>query len=218
MQQRRGAVSQIAQAGPDASQGKPIMFEVTLYDHLRFSFGQIVQSHKAHLEMADRLSRIQNYLRWTLLALLSAGVGFLLLTLWTGATGTLVTALILVTAALGVHVAQVVHNAEPLVAAHRLAGARLWHIREQYRALLADMVDGAIDSATLRMRRDSLAEHVSNIYENVVPADRRAYLAARRALATAGDLAVTDAEIDRLLPSALRKTQPSSPSVVRHAS
>jgi hypothetical protein len=195
------------------------MFEVTLYDHLRFSFGQIVQSHKAHLEMVDRLERVQMLMRWALLGLLAASAGSLLWGIWSGGRAAQVVALIFSIGALGVHVAQIVEHADPQIAAHRLAGARLWHIRERYRGLLADMVDGTIDATDLRKERDALAAEVSAIYENVAPADRRAYLAARRSIASAADLAVTDVEIDRLLPSALRKTQPPSlPSTVRHAS
>ena len=83
----------------------------------------------------------------------------------------------------------------------------LQQIREQYRAVLSDLSDGAIDLETGRLKRDDLMNRLHGIYENAPPAEYPAYQAAARAVLTSGDPALTDEEIDRFLPKSLQKAE-----------
>src|SRR5262249_18721682 len=88
--------------------------------------------------------------------------------------------------------------------AHAFCAARLWLIRERYRALLSDFADDAIDAESARRVRDALMAELHAIYQDVPPADQAVYQAAGR---TAGDeAALSDDEIDLFLPRSLQKT------------
>ena len=89
--------------------------------------------------------------------------------------------------------------------AHAWCATRLWQIREQYRAVLSDLSDGAIDLETGRLKRDDLMNRLHGIYENAPPAEYPVYQAAAQAVLTAGDTALPDEEIDRFLPKSLQK-------------
>ena len=89
--------------------------------------------------------------------------------------------------------------------AHRACSVRLWKIREQYRALMSDLRDGAIDLDTARNWRDALMKDVHATYESAPPADRQMYESARKILAASDEAALTDEEIDRFLPTSLQK-------------
>jgi hypothetical protein len=94
--------------------------------------------------------------------------------------------------------------------AHRACSAQLWRMREQYRALLADLHDGAITLEIARERRDALMATLHRIYENAPPADRDVYQAARQGMAVTDETTLSDEEIDRFLPVSLHKTASSS--------
>jgi hypothetical protein len=55
---------------------------------------------------------------------------------------------------------------ETAARAHHVCSTRLWHAREQYRALLSDISDGAIDPEFARTRRNALMEEVNAIYDS----------------------------------------------------
>jgi SMODS and SLOG-associating 2TM effector domain family 4 len=88
---------------------------------------------------------------------------------------------------------------------HRACSARLWRVREQYRALLADLNDGVLTADAVRQRRDALMTTLHHIYGQAPPADQAAYQSARESLGTLDESALTDEEIDRFLPRSLQK-------------
>jgi hypothetical protein len=77
-------------------------------------------------------------------------------------------------------------------------------MREQYRALLSDLSDGAIEIDAVRRRRDELITELGAVYANAPPADHQAYQTAADAVLTADERALTDEEIDRFLPKSLQ--------------
>ena len=68
--------------------------------------------------------------------------------------------------------ARLVFDFEASVSAHRSCSTRLWHIREQYRALLADLKDETLTLDAARDRRDALMATLRDVYERAAPADR----------------------------------------------
>jgi hypothetical protein len=102
-------------------------------------------------------------------------------------------------------VARLALDLERSSSVHRTCSTRLWRIREQYRALLADLNDGVLTPEAVRQRRDTLMSSLQHIYGQAPPADQAAYQSARDALGTIDESALTDEEIDRFLPRSLQK-------------
>jgi SMODS and SLOG-associating 2TM effector domain family 4 len=186
------------------------MFSLTLVDHLRLTFGHVIYSHRAHAQLAGRYSR---WNRWQL-----AGEALLML-------ATLVTAVTVVTtgeliyavagavaaaAALCTVIVRLIVDFEARSNAHRACSTQLWHIREQYRALLADLRDGELTLEQARLRRDALMGILRDVYDKAPPADRAAYEAARREVPADHDAVLSDDEIDRFLPASLQRDNKSA--------
>jgi hypothetical protein len=186
------------------------VFQLSLVDHIRLSFGSVATSYRAHARAAERLASRAWQSRALLVILLGLSTGASLLAL-TGVRSFQIAAAALATTAL-VGVA-IVHSLsfEARAFAHRACAAQLWLICEKYRALLADVHDGVIDLPEVTARRDMLMREVQNVYEHALPADRDAYQIAREALG-AGTGAPSDPDIDRLLPASLRQAARPSPT------
>ena len=112
--------------------------------------------------------------------------------------------------AMAVLVARLAFDFERSSLAHRACSTRLWHVREQYRAVLADLKDGALTIEAARDRRDALMAAVQRIYEHAPPADREQYQTARQSLAALDEARLSDEEIDRFLPASLHKSSSST--------
>jgi len=67
---------------------------------------------------------------------------------------------------------------------HASCATRLWQIGEQYRALLSDLSDRAIEFDSARSRRDALMNELTGVYGNAPPADHHAYPTAQSMPAT----------------------------------
>ena len=180
------------------------MFELTLVDHLRMSFGHVVHRHRAHTQVAHSRSRWNRGLR-AAEALLMTGVAVATLGAAFGRGYVYgIAGAVLAVLALAVLLLHVTFDPERSAQAHALCAAQLWHIREQYRALLSDLSDGAIDVDTARRRRDELTTELRGVYENAPPADHQAYQTAGESLRTADERALADEEIDQFLPKSLQ--------------
>ena len=181
------------------------MFGLTLTDHLRLTFGHVIYSHRTHAEIAMRHAR---WHRW-----LTIGEAVLMLATAAAAIALIVTlqpAYAVVAAVCAVitvcaEVVQLTCGFDRTALAHRACSAHLWQIREQYRALLADLTDGAISVDAARERRDALMITLHRIYEHAPPADRALYEAARQKTTLTDETALSDEEIDRFLPVSLHK-------------
>jgi len=181
------------------------MFELTLLDHLRLTFGHVVYRHKIHSQLAHSRARTGRWLRALEAVLIASAGGFALAGVFGNSRVYTVVSAVLALFSL---VALLVHLAIDVDASalvHGACAARLWPLREKYRALLSDLADGAIDIETARQRRDALIDELTKIYEHAPPADLPEYQTAAKAAAAATEGALTDEEIDRFLPGSLRK-------------
>ena len=179
------------------------MFQLSLVDHIRLSFGSVATSYRAHARAAERLNARARQSRIFLIVVLGMATGSSLLAL-TGARPFQIAAAVLSAAALVVAAAVQSFEFEGRAFAHRACAAQLWLLFEKYRALLAEVHDGLIDLGQTTARRDALMREVQNVYEHALPADRAAYQIAREALG-AGAGAPSDQDIDALLPASLRQ-------------
>jgi hypothetical protein len=181
------------------------VFGLSLVDHLRLTFGHVIFSHRAHTEAAARATRWDRWLRLVeaTLALTTAisavSSAFTLSPALAVVAATAATALLI---PLGLRLTL---NLDRSASVHRDCGTRLWYLREQYRALLADLNDGVLTADGARTRRDALMAALHQIYQDAPAADRQAYQAARDMLGTADDAVLSDEEIDRFLPASLQK-------------
>jgi hypothetical protein len=181
------------------------VFQITLLDHLRLSFGGAIHAYRAHAAIAERLTRRLWHIRIGELGLLGGALAAALTAAYRGDARYAVLAAVLSGAALGVFTVYVAVNLEARIYAHRWCASRLWLIREKYRALLSEIRDGVLSPEAVRDRRDQLLNEVHAIDDHAPLIDRPTYHSARQSLVTAAETAFTDEEIDAFLPQSLRK-------------
>jgi hypothetical protein len=187
------------------------MFQLTLVDHLRLTFGHVIHTHRAHARLALVHGRLGRSLLGAEAILVAAAAATSLALVQTGHSGYAIATGVSGTLALLVLVVRLVFDFDGSAGTHRTCSAHLWHLREQYRALLSDLQDGSITLDEARNRRDELMLRLHDLYKNAPPADRDAYDAARAALPSPHDAAANDEEVDRFLPDALKKdNQPAA--------
>src|SRR5262245_27460998 len=111
------------------------MFELTLFDHLRLTFGHVALRHEAHVRIAHARARLNRWLRAAEAALM-AGVLFTSVNLAGGGSqGYAFACAALATLALGLVLFRLVFDVEASARANGLCGSRLWHLRERYQAV-----------------------------------------------------------------------------------
>jgi hypothetical protein len=145
------------------------MFSLTLRDHLRLTFTQVLHQHKVHTQAAEACARWNRILRGSE-ALLMGGVGV-------AAAGAAfghgrIPAIVAATLACIALVVLLVHltfDFDASAHAHAECSAHLWQLRERYRSLLSDLHDGVLDIAQVRARRDQLMDDFGGIYEKAPP-------------------------------------------------
>jgi hypothetical protein len=181
------------------------VFGLSLVDHLRLTFGHVIYSHKAHTLAAERHARWDRWLKageallMLATALNAVALAFTLnpMHAW-AAAGT-------ATVALCILIARLTTTLDRSSSTHHACGAQLWHIREQYRALLSDLRDGVLTPDAARERRDGLMFELHRIYEDAPLPERARYRSARETLGPIKEAALTDEEIDQFLPGSLQK-------------
>ena len=185
------------------------MFQITLAEHVRLSFGSALAAYEGHAEAAATLSLRSSYARIALLLL--AGVAALVSAIAvTGGYALHLASAILTGAVFAACAAYVGVNQHLLIYGHRVSAAKLWVICEKYRALLAEMHDDLIDLPTLQGRRHELLTEYASVTEQAAPDDRFTYEIAKAALSGPRAGGYPDSLIDRYLPQTLRKQAPAS--------
>ena len=181
------------------------MFELTLLDHLRLTYGQVVVRHRTHLQMAGWRARWSRGLR-TAEALLMAGVAAASGAALSGRGGRVfeIISLVLAILALAALLVHLSFDLDGTAKVHAACASRLWQLRERYRALLSDLSDGAIDLEAARRGRDALMLELHAVYVEAPPEDSKVYQAAAQALLSAGEGELGEEEIDAFLAKSLQ--------------
>lgn len=187
------------------------MFQITLLDHLRLSFGGVVHGYRAHQDVAERLNRRVWQFRIAELLLLGGAMAANITALVRSDPRYATFSTVLVGGALVLFAIYVAAGLESRIYAHRWCASRLWLIREKYRALLSEMNDGSLTLEAVRTRRDQLVDELHAIVEQAPMVDRPTYQSARQALTVAADTVMTDEEIDPFLPPSLRRGSSQAP-------
>lgn len=180
------------------------MFELTLFDHLRMTFGHIVHRHRVHAELAQSRMRLDRALRMVEV-LLVTGVFVAALG---GAYGRgyiyEIAAAVLALLSLVALLSHLTLDPERSAQVHAACATRMLDIRERYRALLSDLHDGALGVDAVRRKRDELIGELRLVYEDAPPVERKAYQTAGQAIRTEDEKALADEEIDQFLPKSLQ--------------
>ena len=190
------------------------MFNLTIVDHIRLSFGHVAQNYTRHAQAADRLAGLALNARLTVLVLMGISVGLSgAVALGAGRTVQISLVVTLLIAFLSYALVASIGVEERLLG-HRYRANRLWLLCERYRALLAEVQDGLLDRDAVLARRDALIQQFGEIDEQGM-ADQSAVTRARRAHSPAA--ALSEEQIDEYLPVALRKTgQPEAEPQTSH--
>ena len=185
------------------------MFALTVIDHLRLTFGHVIYAQRAHAELAARHARVNRWLEAAeaILLLVVVAASIALVATAQNAYGILAAAT--ASLATGVLIARLVFDFGTSAGAHRACSTRLWRLREEFRALLADIQDGAVTLDAARERRQALISALESVYRDAPPADRRMYEAARKAIPASYEASLADEEVDRFLPRSMRKSDSS---------
>jgi len=161
------------------------MFQITLAEHVRLSFGSALAAYEGHAEAAAKLSRRSSHARLALLGL--SGLAAIVSAIAAyGESGWQITAGILTVAVFAACATYVGMNQQQLVYGHRVSAAKLWVLCERYRGPLAEMQDDLVDPASLQNRRNALLTEYAEVIEQSAPDDRYTYEIARAALSGPG--------------------------------
>jgi hypothetical protein len=180
------------------------VFQLSVVDHIRLSFGSVVTAYEGHAEAAARLARWGWYAKVVTMTAVALAAVLSGVALYAG-RGFQIAAAVAATAALAACAGYVAFDPQPRIYGHRASAARLWLLCENYRALLAEVHDELLDLSALKERRAELLRDASAVLEHTSPDDRYSYEIARKALKGLGGAGYSDADLDRYLPSSLRK-------------
>ena len=186
------------------------MFDLSLMDTLRLGFGQVVHHHRSHAHAASAASRCGRWLRAGETVLLTGVAITAVAAAFGRGPAYSIASAVMASVALLLFLIHAVFDVDAVARAHYVCSTRLWHVREQYRALLADLTDGSIDHGAARARRNTLTEELGAIYQAAPPLTRRVFKAPGKG-EDPEDIALTDQEIDRLLPESLHRQQKEAP-------
>ena len=116
------------------------MFQLSLVDHIRLSFGSVVSAFEGHTEAAARLARWSWYAKVAILTLLGLAAAASSAAAVRGGFYT-ITAAALSAVGFAATAAVVAIDPETRIYGHRATAGRLWLICEKYRALLTEIHD-----------------------------------------------------------------------------
>ena len=172
---------------------------------LRECYGRVVYSHKTHEKCADiLLKRLSAIKLWQIGLSSITTAGFIATIFGTGAAGAVI-GVVVSTILLVLNAYTKNYDLGELGQKHRQAAADLWLIREKYLALITDLRVGKEGIEKITNRRDGLLEDLHGIYSGAPSTTYKAYRKAQEALTQHDEMTFSDAEIDALLPSELRK-------------
>ena len=172
---------------------------------VRECYGRVVYSHKTHEKCADLLLGRLRTVKLSQIVLSSlTTAGFIGAIFGAGSVGAAV-GVVVSTALLVLNAYTKNYDLGEVAQKHRQAAADLWFIREKYLSLITDLRVGKVSHETIVNRRDTLLEGLHGVYSGAPSTTHQAYQKAQDALQRYDEMTFSDAEIDTLLPRALRK-------------
>lgn len=183
---------------------QPNKFEL-LEAQLRENYGKIVYSHKTQEKCADILIERNNCIKNIQIFLSGFITTGLLLRVFKGDEWALILSTILSAIQFAFTSYLKEYNLGETIQKHSTAGLELLDIREKYLSLLTDLNARIIDIDIIILKRDELQDELSKTYKGSPRTFSKAYIKAQKALQINDELTFSDEEIDKFLPSTLRK-------------
>lgn len=174
-------------------------------DTIRDSFGRVVYTHKTHEKQIEVLGQALTLHKWLQLGSIAlTGAGTLSIIIGQNRACEVATA-VLAAISLALTVYGWSFDPEKAMSQHRQCARQLWHIRERYLNLIADLTEKRITDDVAAGIRDSLVEQLAIIYQSAPDTSSKAYKKACTALRVSEEMTFSDEEIDAFLPKTLRK-------------
>lgn len=173
---------------------------------IKESYGRTVYSHKTHEKAVERLNRRIVLVKWGNLLLIVLTFGGVLNAVFDGGPVSNLLTVFVSALALALAIYRMSFNPEKEILEHRRTASKLWHLREEFANLIADIWDGALPEEETRRRRDALTARLAQVYGDAPPTTSNDYRRAQTALGPGEEMTFAKKEIDRLLPAELRDT------------
>ena len=170
---------------------------------IKDSFGRVVWTHKTHEKQAEIYKTYCLIFNWLTIILTALTTGSLINVLLNDDQG-VKTSAILSALSLGSLIAELIFDFSGKRNSHKSVAKELWGVKEKYINLIADIKSNGLDEPEIIRRRDSLTEHLTNIYNNAPPTSNDAYKKASKALNVDNEHSFEENEVDQFLPVDLR--------------
>lgn len=177
----------------------------TNLDVIREEFGRVAYTHKCHEKARELCTRQATISKWVNIVLNALTFGGVLTSITSESREFLFAALVFATLTAGYTLYQLSFNPAQEAAEHRAAAKSLLKIRDLYIHLLADIHGNALPPEEVRSQRNELSAQAQKVYLSAPDTSGKAYVLAQKALKKQEDLTFSDDELDRFLPSNLRK-------------
>ena len=177
----------------------------TLEGQVRECFARVVYSHKTHEKQGDICAGTLRHFKIWQIALSAITTSGTLIVLFTDDIRLkAVTALV---SLITLFISGYMKGFDPGAAAqkHRDTAADMWAIRESYLSLLTDLASRTISEELAREKRDNLQNSLAAIYKSAPGTTPKAYGFAQRSLQKFEDYTFNPGEIDKFLPSVLKR-------------
>jgi hypothetical protein len=172
---------------------------------IRECYGRVVWTHKTQEKCADILNYRNGNIK-TLLITLSALTtsGIFITVLGQSKVAGIFSAIVsMINLALNTYLKK--YDLGSMAQKHAAAAASIWNIREDYLSLLTDLRAGLLSTEEIRIKRDKLQSDLHKLYKGSPRTINKAYSEASKGLKEMAEMTFSDEEIDKLLPSMLKK-------------
>ncbi len=178
-----------------------------LEQQIRECYGRVVWAHKVHEKCADLLNKKLDRIKfWQIILSAIITTGILISVFGDSVEVGIAAALIsFALTVLNTYVKQ--YNLGETAQKHSDAAISIWSIRESYLSLLTDINSGEISQVDARKLRDSLQTKLEDIYRGSPRTNDKAYKETSKALNKLDEMTFSDEEIDKFLPSGLRRSK-----------
>lgn len=176
-----------------------------LESQLRECYGRVVYSHKTHEKCSDILLSRHSAIKLLqiILSALATG-GFVSILFGSGNIGAIISGL-LSTILLVINSYTKNYDLGEIAQKHKQAANELWLIREEYLTLITDLKINGNEIKEIQKKRNKLLIRLNKIYEGSPSTMPKAYSKAQEALKNLEDMTFSDDEIDKFLPSELKR-------------
>lgn len=176
-----------------------------LEDQIRECYGRVVWTHKTHEKCADILNTRQSRVKLAQLILSAITTTGILISVFGDSKMIGITSAVLSLGLtmLNAYVKQ--YDLSKVAQKHADAAINTWDIRERYLSLLVDVKNEVLTIDELTIKRDQIQSELLSVYKESPRTFSKAYNKASKALKEMEQLTLSDEEVDKFLPAALKK-------------